>query len=106
MWWLYCNYTSEPSIELETEKENMKLLLGFSILSTIVTVRHFVKESHFVGSMLGEMLLEMWKATARFLFLFVAVSLVAEAATTPSYSGSSLGCIRGYGLCEQQHLHQ
>ncbi|XP_048352178.1 choline transporter-like protein 3 isoform X1 [Sphaerodactylus townsendi] len=38
MWWLYCNYTNEPSIELETEKENMKLLLGFSILSTIVTV--------------------------------------------------------------------
>ncbi|XP_077189064.1 choline transporter-like protein 3 isoform X1 [Paroedura picta] len=38
MWWLYCNYTSEPSIQLETEKENMKLLLGFSILSTIVTV--------------------------------------------------------------------
>ncbi|XP_042322086.1 choline transporter-like protein 3 isoform X2 [Sceloporus undulatus] len=38
MWWLYYNYTSEPSIELETEKENMKLLFGLSIFSTIITV--------------------------------------------------------------------
>nr|XP_060629943.1 choline transporter-like protein 3 [Anolis sagrei ordinatus] len=38
MWWLYYNYASQPSIELETEKENMKLLLGLSIVSTIITV--------------------------------------------------------------------
>ncbi|KAJ6658402.1 hypothetical protein lerEdw1_020106 [Lerista edwardsae] len=38
MWWLYYNYNNEASIELETEKENMKLLLGFSIISTIVMV--------------------------------------------------------------------
>ncbi|XP_061489722.1 choline transporter-like protein 3 isoform X2 [Rhineura floridana] len=38
MWWLYYNYTIEASIELETEKENMILLFGFSILSTIITV--------------------------------------------------------------------
>ncbi|XP_062973734.1 choline transporter-like protein 3 [Elgaria multicarinata webbii] len=38
MWWLYYNYTNEPSIELETEKENMKLLFGFSIISTVITV--------------------------------------------------------------------
>ncbi|XP_044288387.1 choline transporter-like protein 3 isoform X3 [Varanus komodoensis] len=37
MWWLYYNYTNEPSIELEIEKENMKLLLGFSIVSTVIT---------------------------------------------------------------------
>ncbi|XP_053100946.1 choline transporter-like protein 3 isoform X2 [Hemicordylus capensis] len=38
MWWLYYNYTNEPSIELETEKENMKLLLAFSIISSTLTV--------------------------------------------------------------------
>ncbi|XP_066480162.1 choline transporter-like protein 3 isoform X2 [Tiliqua scincoides] len=38
MWWLYYNYSNEASIELETEKENMKLLFGFSIVSTIVTI--------------------------------------------------------------------
>lgn len=45
MWWLYYNYNNEASIELETEKENMKLLFGFSIISTIVMVRHFLKQS-------------------------------------------------------------
>lgn len=43
MWWLYFNYNNEASIELETEKENMKLLFGFSIIATIVTVRHFLQ---------------------------------------------------------------
>lgn len=38
MWWLYYDYTNEPNIELETEKENMKLLLGLSIVSTMITV--------------------------------------------------------------------
>uniref|UniRef100_A0ABM5G8T4 Choline transporter-like protein n=3 Tax=Pogona vitticeps TaxID=103695 RepID=A0ABM5G8T4_9SAUR len=38
MWWLYYDYTNEPNIELETEKENMKLLLGLSIVSTLITV--------------------------------------------------------------------
>ncbi|XP_033007458.1 choline transporter-like protein 3 [Lacerta agilis] len=38
MWWLYYNYTNEPSIELETEKENMKLLFGFAVFSAIITV--------------------------------------------------------------------
>ncbi|XP_063154358.1 choline transporter-like protein 3 isoform X1 [Candoia aspera] len=38
MWWLYYNYSSEPSVELETEKENMKLLFGLSVISTVAAV--------------------------------------------------------------------
>ncbi|XP_059584052.1 choline transporter-like protein 3 isoform X2 [Alligator mississippiensis] len=38
LWWLYYDYTNSSSIELETEKENVKFLLGFAILSTVITV--------------------------------------------------------------------
>uniref|UniRef100_J3S8E2 Choline transporter-like protein n=1 Tax=Crotalus adamanteus TaxID=8729 RepID=J3S8E2_CROAD len=38
MWWIYYNNSSGPIIELETEKENMKLLCGLSIISTFVAV--------------------------------------------------------------------
>uniref|UniRef100_A0A8C8SAJ6 Choline transporter-like protein n=1 Tax=Pelusios castaneus TaxID=367368 RepID=A0A8C8SAJ6_9SAUR len=38
LWWLYCDYINDPSIELETEKENVKFLLGFSIISTMITI--------------------------------------------------------------------
>ncbi|XP_053893879.1 choline transporter-like protein 3 isoform X3 [Malaclemys terrapin pileata] len=38
LWWLYYDYTNDPSIELETEKENVKFLLGFAIISTMITM--------------------------------------------------------------------
>ncbi|XP_070223739.1 choline transporter-like protein 3 isoform X4 [Bos mutus] len=37
LWWLYYDYTNDLSIELDTERENMKCLLGFAIVSTVVT---------------------------------------------------------------------
>lgn len=43
LWWLYYDYTNSSSIELETEKENVKFLLGFAILSTVITVRNFTE---------------------------------------------------------------
>ncbi|KAF1553746.1 Choline transporter-like protein 3, partial [Eudyptula albosignata] len=38
LWWLYYDYRNDPSTELETQKENVKFLLGYAIFSTIVTV--------------------------------------------------------------------
>lgn len=38
LWWLYYDYRNDPSTELETEKENVKFLLGYSIFSTIITI--------------------------------------------------------------------
>ncbi|XP_015725781.1 choline transporter-like protein 3 [Coturnix japonica] len=38
LWWLYYDYRNDPSTELETEKENVKFLLGYAIFSTTVTV--------------------------------------------------------------------
>uniref|UniRef100_A0A8C6YVW7 Choline transporter-like protein n=1 Tax=Nothoprocta perdicaria TaxID=30464 RepID=A0A8C6YVW7_NOTPE len=38
LWWLYYDYRNDPSTELETEKENIKFLLGYAVFSTVVTV--------------------------------------------------------------------
>ncbi|NXN11075.1 CTL3 protein, partial [Indicator maculatus] len=38
LWWLYYDYRNDPSTELETEKENVKFLLGYAIFSTVLTV--------------------------------------------------------------------
>lgn len=40
LWWLYYDYTNDLSTELDTERENMKCLLGFAIVSTVITVRN------------------------------------------------------------------
>ncbi|NWW64313.1 CTL3 protein, partial [Ifrita kowaldi] len=37
LWWLHYDYRNDPSTELETEKENVKFLLGYAIFSTVVT---------------------------------------------------------------------
>ncbi|KAM5256380.1 choline transporter-like protein 3 [Ctenodactylus gundi] len=37
LWWLYYDYTNDLSIELGTERENMNCVLGFSIVSTVIT---------------------------------------------------------------------
>ncbi|XP_040854627.1 choline transporter-like protein 3 isoform X1 [Ochotona curzoniae] len=37
LWWLYYDYTSGLSIELDTERENMECVLGFAIVSTVLT---------------------------------------------------------------------
>lgn len=39
LWWLYYDYTNDLSTELDTERENMKCLLGFAVVSTVITVR-------------------------------------------------------------------
>ncbi|XP_008579641.1 PREDICTED: choline transporter-like protein 3 [Galeopterus variegatus] len=37
LWWLYYDYTNDLSIELDTERENMKCVLGFAVVSTAIT---------------------------------------------------------------------
>ncbi|XP_073449174.1 choline transporter-like protein 3 isoform X1 [Aquarana catesbeiana] len=38
LWWLYSDHINGISYQLETEKENAKFLLGFSIVSTLVSI--------------------------------------------------------------------
>jgi hypothetical protein len=40
LWWLYYDYTNDLSTELDTERENMKCVLGFAIVSSVITVRN------------------------------------------------------------------
>ncbi|XP_045148099.1 choline transporter-like protein 3 isoform X2 [Echinops telfairi] len=37
LWWLYYDYTNDLSTELDTERENMECLLGFAVVSTVIT---------------------------------------------------------------------
>nr|XP_044994723.1 choline transporter-like protein 3 isoform X2 [Jaculus jaculus] len=38
LWWLYYDYAHDLGIELDTERENMKCVLAFAVVSTVVTV--------------------------------------------------------------------
>ncbi|XP_040607882.1 choline transporter-like protein 3 isoform X2 [Mesocricetus auratus] len=38
LWWLYYDYTNDLSTELDTERENMKCMLAFAIIATVMTV--------------------------------------------------------------------
>ncbi|KAL6042545.1 hypothetical protein STEG23_023868 [Scotinomys teguina] len=37
LWWLYYDYTNDLSTELDTERENMKCMLAFAIVATVMT---------------------------------------------------------------------
>ncbi|XP_048207960.1 choline transporter-like protein 3 isoform X1 [Perognathus longimembris pacificus] len=37
LWWLYYDYTNDLSIELDTERENMKCVLAFAVVATVIT---------------------------------------------------------------------
>ncbi|XP_021511164.1 choline transporter-like protein 3 isoform X1 [Meriones unguiculatus] len=37
LWWLYYDYTDDLSTELDTERENMKCMLAFAIVTTVLT---------------------------------------------------------------------
>ncbi|XP_016071734.1 PREDICTED: choline transporter-like protein 3 [Miniopterus natalensis] len=37
LWWLYYDYTADLSIALDTERDNMRCLLGFAVVSTVLT---------------------------------------------------------------------
>ncbi|MEE6495725.1 hypothetical protein FKM82_002128 [Ascaphus truei] len=38
LWWLFYDHVNDPSFELETEKENVKFLLAFAIVATVITI--------------------------------------------------------------------
>ncbi|XP_008051259.1 choline transporter-like protein 3 isoform X2 [Carlito syrichta] len=37
LWWLYYDYTNDLSVALDTERENMKCVLGFAVASSVIT---------------------------------------------------------------------
>ncbi|XP_050163308.1 choline transporter-like protein 3 isoform X3 [Myiozetetes cayanensis] len=125
LWWLYYDYRNDPSTELETEKENVKFLLGYAIFSTIVTVvllclifvlrkrlRFTVQLFRIVGKVIGRIPFLVFQPLWTFLILvvfwvfWVAVLLsLGTAGTAQSTSGGQVEYRALSGICYMAWYH-
>ncbi|NXS66971.1 CTL3 protein, partial [Pandion haliaetus] len=125
LWWLYYDYRNDPSTELETEKENVKFLLGYAIFSTIVTVvllslilvlrkrlQFTVQLFRIVGKIIGRIPFLLFQPLWTFLILiafwvfWVAVLLsLGTAGTAQSTSGGQVEYRALSGICYLAWYH-
>ncbi|XP_069718245.1 choline transporter-like protein 3 isoform X2 [Phaenicophaeus curvirostris] len=125
LWWLYYDYRNDPSIELETEKENVKFLLGYAIFSTIVTVvilslilvlrkrlQFTVQLFQLVGKIIGRIPFLLFQPLWTFLILivfwlfWVAVLLsLGTAGTAQITSGGQVEYRALSGICYMAWYH-
>ncbi|XP_056353628.1 choline transporter-like protein 3 isoform X1 [Oenanthe melanoleuca] len=125
LWWLHYDYRNDPSTELETEKENVKFLLGYAIFSTIVTVvllsliivlrkrlRFAVQLFQIVGKFIGRIPFLLFQPLWTFLILvvfwvfWVAVLLsLGTAGTAHSTSGGQVEYRALSGICYMAWYH-
>ncbi|XP_063263624.1 choline transporter-like protein 3 isoform X8 [Prinia subflava] len=125
LWWLHYDYRNDPSTELETEKENVKFLLGYAIFSTIVTVillslifvlrkrlQFAVQLFRIVGKIIGRIPFLLFQPLWTFLILivfwvfWVAVLLsLGTAGTAQSTSGGQVEYRALSGICYMAWYH-
>ncbi|NXS17039.1 CTL3 protein, partial [Mystacornis crossleyi] len=125
LWWLHYDYRNDPSTELETEKENVKFLLGYAIFSTIVTVtllslifvlrkrlQFAVQLFQIVGKIIGRIPFLLFQPFWTFLILmvfwvfWVAVLLsLGTAGTAQSTSGGQVEYRALSGICYMAWYH-
>ncbi|RMC08470.1 hypothetical protein DUI87_14714 [Hirundo rustica rustica] len=125
LWWLHYDYRNDPSTELETEKENVKFLLGYAIFSTIVTVvllslifvlrkrlQFTVQLFRIVGKIIGRIPFLLFQPLWTFLILivfwvfWVAVLLsLGTAGTAQSTSGGQVEYRALSGICYMAWYH-
>ncbi|XP_075616089.1 choline transporter-like protein 3 isoform X4 [Balearica regulorum gibbericeps] len=125
LWWLYYDYRNDPSTELETEKENVKFLLGYAIFSTIVTVvvlsiilvlrkrlPFTVQLFQIVGKIIGRIPFLLFQPLWTFLILivfwvvWVAVLLsLGTAGTAQTTSGGQVEYRALSGICYMAWYH-
>uniref|UniRef100_A0A803V5P6 Choline transporter-like protein n=1 Tax=Ficedula albicollis TaxID=59894 RepID=A0A803V5P6_FICAL len=125
LWWLHYDYRNDPSTELETEKENVKFLLGYAIFSTIVTVvllslifvlrkrlQFTVQLFRIVGEFIGRIPFLLFQPLWTFLILvvfwvfWVAVLLsLGTAGTAHSTSGGQVEYRALSGICYMAWYH-
>ncbi|NXC27213.1 CTL3 protein, partial [Campylorhamphus procurvoides] len=125
LWWLHYDYRNDPSAELETEKENIKFLLGYAIFSTIVTVvllflifalrkrlQFAVQLFRIVGKIIGRIPFLLFQPLWTFLILlvfwvfWVAVLLsLGTAGTAQSTSGGQVEYRALSGICYMAWYH-
>ncbi|KAM4642724.1 choline transporter-like protein 3 [Discoglossus pictus] len=65
LWWLFCDQMNDPSLELETEKENAKFLLGFAIIETLITI--VILALMFVLRKRIQMTIQLFQVASRFI---------------------------------------
>ncbi|XP_038000541.1 choline transporter-like protein 3 isoform X3 [Motacilla alba alba] len=125
LWWLHYDYRNDPSTELETEKENVKFLLGYAIFSTIITVvllslilvlrkrlQFSVQLFQIVGKTIGRIPFLLFQPLWTFLILivfwvfWVAVLLsLGTAGTAQSTSGGQVEYRALSGICYMAWYH-
>ncbi|KAM9283120.1 choline transporter-like protein 3 [Morus bassanus] len=125
LWWLYYDYRNDPSTELETEKENVKFLLGYAIFSTIFTVvllslilvlrkrfQFTVQLFRIVGEIIGRIPFLLFQPLWTFLILivfwvfWVAVLLsLGTAGTAQTTSGGQVEYRALSGICYMAWYH-
>ncbi|XP_054689131.1 choline transporter-like protein 3 isoform X2 [Grus americana] len=125
LWWLYYDYRNDPSTELETEKENVKFLLGYAIFSTVVTVvllsiilvlrkrlPFTVQLFRIVGKIIGRIPFLLFQPLWTFLILivfwvvWVAVLLsLGTAGTAQTTSGGQVEYRALSGICYMAWYH-
>nr|XP_026646295.1 choline transporter-like protein 3 isoform X1 [Zonotrichia albicollis] len=123
--WLHYDYRNDPSTELETEKENVKFLLGYAILSTIITVvlltlifvlrkrlPFSVQLFRIVGKIIGRIPFLLFQPLWTFLILivfwvfWVAVLLsLGTAGTAQATSGGQVEYRALSGICYMAWYH-
>ncbi|XP_069823827.1 choline transporter-like protein 3 isoform X2 [Dendropsophus ebraccatus] len=101
LWWLYYDHIHDVSYELETEKENAKFLLGFSIVSTMIsivllfftfvmrrkiqmTIRLFLVVSRFIGRIPFLMLQPLWTFLILLFYWMLWVAVLLSMGTSGS----------------------
>ncbi|XP_063021741.1 choline transporter-like protein 3 isoform X1 [Melospiza melodia melodia] len=125
LWWLHYDYRNDPSTELETEKENVKFLLGYAIFSTIITVvllsliyvlrkrlPFSVQLFRIVGKIIGRIPFLLFQPLWTFLILivfwvfWVAVLLsLGTAGTAQATSGGQVEYRALSGICYMAWYH-
>ncbi|XP_068022404.1 choline transporter-like protein 3 isoform X1 [Melanerpes formicivorus] len=125
LWWLYYDYRNDPSTELETEKENVKFLLGYAIFSTVLTVvllslilalrkrlQSTVQLFQIVGEIIGRipflLLQPLWTFLILMVFwvFWVAVLLsLGTAGTAQTTSGGQVEYRALSGICYMVWYH-
>uniref|UniRef100_A0A8C5R2W5 Choline transporter-like protein n=1 Tax=Leptobrachium leishanense TaxID=445787 RepID=A0A8C5R2W5_9ANUR len=121
LWWLYHDHITDPSYQLETGKENARFLLGFAIVSTVVTIillfliyllrqridmikRLFGVASKFISGIPMLILQPLWTFIILILYWVFWVAVLLSLGTSGSAHVSSDGLVEYISLSSIRYM--
>lgn len=121
LWWLYHDHVHDVSYELQTEKENARFLLGFSIVSTLIsitllvviflmrkrielTIRLFHVVSVFIGRIPFLLLQPLWTFLILLFYWMLWVAVLLSMGTSGSAQVSSDGQVEYAALAGIRYM--